>query len=102
MIATPYPWAQLHTLHGITMCAARRSCGLSRHASTGLMMANRRDFGVGVDSAYHTYCTVMTEGMKETLNHPGDIGRMTRGLWQYHRRHLAKGGLDYLRESTVA
>eukprot|EP00976_Prorocentrum_cordatum_P033104 674421-Prorocentrum_minimum.AAC.1 len=27
---------------------------------------------------------------------------MTRGLWQYHREHLAKGGLDYLRESTVA
>eukprot|EP00959_Pyramimonas_sp_CCMP1952_P088258 1846393-Pyramimonas_sp.AAC.1 len=40
--------------------------------------------------------------MKETLNHPGDIGRMTRGLWQHHRRHLAKGGLDYLREGTVA
>ena len=55
MSAAPFSWNQIDNLNGILMRAARKACGLSRHASTGLMMEPRDNFGVGVDSVHLTY-----------------------------------------------
>ena len=102
MSAVPFTWTQVHMLNGILMGAARRSCGLSRVASTGLMMADRQDFGVGLKSAHHTYAEVLLDTTMKTLNGGDDIGTMTRGLWAHHQNHLMKGGMDTLQDNVLA
>ena len=86
MTTCPFTMEEVHSLHSIAMGAARKACGLSRCASTGLMMADRDNFGVGFDSIHHTYTVELFKMTMDTLQHEGDIGEMTRGIYTHHKR----------------
>ena len=55
MSIVPYTWDMIQGLHSVLMNFARKASGLSRRASTLLMMKPRGEYGVGVESIYHTY-----------------------------------------------
>eukprot|EP00959_Pyramimonas_sp_CCMP1952_P406264 8514440-Pyramimonas_sp.AAC.1 len=65
---------------GHAACDAVRHAPM-RHASTLFMIAdNKGDFGVGVDSAFHTYYVyTLLQATEELLVDPGDRGSMARG-----------------------
>eukprot|EP00976_Prorocentrum_cordatum_P094106 1189660-Prorocentrum_minimum.AAC.3 len=86
MAVVPYTWAQIQSLHSALMNCVRRSCGLSRYVSTLLMMADRESFGIGVDSAFHTYVYTLAQATEDLLADPGDRGGMARGLWRTHEK----------------
>ena len=101
MAVVPYTWAQVQGFHNTLMNCVRRSCGLSRHASTLFMMADRGDFGVGVDSAFHTYVYTLLQATEELLVDPGDRGSMARGLWRT-RAHIQAGDTASVRPKALA
>ena len=47
MSVVPYTWDRIQGLHSVLMNCARKACGLSKRASTLLMMKPREEFGVG-------------------------------------------------------
>eukprot|EP00959_Pyramimonas_sp_CCMP1952_P346579 7258994-Pyramimonas_sp.AAC.1 len=63
MTTCPLTREEVHSLHGITMGAARKACGLSRCANTGLMMADRGNFGAGFDNVHrpHIHCGALQD-----------------------------------------
>ena len=102
MMASPFSRAEVQRLHGIVMGAARSACGLGRNASTGLMMAPRGDFGVGFDSTHHTYAVELHKTTLENLKDDGDVGVMSRGLWDYHVNNEQWGQGTGVREAALA
>jgi hypothetical protein len=50
MSVVPYTWDRIQGLHSVLMNCAKKACGLSKRASTLLMMKPREEFGVGIES----------------------------------------------------
>ena len=102
MTVVPYTWPQIQRLHSILMNCTRTACGLSEHASTLLMMRAQTDYGVGVESVYHTYIYTAAESVREILSVQDDRGRMARGLWDAHVRTRPLCNPNSVRESAIA
>ena len=79
MAVVPYTWAQVQGFHNTLMNCVRRSCGLSRHASTLFMIADKGDFGVGVDSAFHTYVYTLLQALPRSCWWTPGTGAAWRG-----------------------
>eukprot|EP00240_Pyramimonas_obovata_P017607 CAMPEP_0118938824 /NCGR_PEP_ID=MMETSP1169-20130426/27198_1 /TAXON_ID=36882 /ORGANISM="Pyramimonas obovata, Strain CCMP722" /LENGTH=47 /DNA_ID= /DNA_START= /DNA_END= /DNA_ORIENTATION= len=45
-------------------------------------MEDRSNYGVGVESAFHTYVYTVADSLKALQQDEGDRGRMARGLSQ--------------------
>eukprot|EP00959_Pyramimonas_sp_CCMP1952_P427580 8955064-Pyramimonas_sp.AAC.1 len=50
------------------------------------MMTDKGSFGVGVDSAFHTYVYTLAQATEDLLADPGDRGGMAQGLWRTHEK----------------
>ena len=66
------------------------------------MTENKGNFGVGIDSVYHTYVYTITEATRELLECPGGRGDAARGLWRAYEIVPLMGDMSHLRESTLA
>ena len=94
MGVVPYTWAQVQGMHSGLMNCARKGCGLSRCASTLFMMTDKGSYGVGVESAFHTYVNTTVESLRALQQDDGDRGRMARGLWRAYDNLVVGGRLD--------
>ena len=82
MSVVPYTWDRIQGLHSVLMNCARKACSLSKRASTLLMMKPKGEFGVGVESIYHTYIYTALYATDNLFQSGDDRGRMARGLWE--------------------
>ena len=87
MSVVPYTWEQIQGFHDILMTCARRSCGLSKKASTLLMMRGKGELaGVGVDSVFHTSVYAQVDTVHELMEKLDDRGDIALGLWEAHAK----------------
>ena len=102
MSVVPYTWEQIQGFHDILMTCARRSCGLSKRASTLLMMRGKGEIGgVGVDSVFHTYVYAQVDTVHELMEKLDDRGDIALGLWEAHAKSSHKNKVKASRGSCT-
>jgi len=102
MSVVPYTWDRIQGLHSVLMNCAKKACGLSKRASTLLMMKPREEFGVGVESIYHTYIYTALDATDNLFQSGDDRGRMARGLWEAYTATIGTTDIHKVNQKTTS
>ena len=102
MTVVPYTWDRIQGLHAVLMNCARKAGGLSCRASTLLMMRPKGEYGVGMDSVYHTYIYTALDATDSLFQSQDDRGRMARGLWDSHTYTIDKSDIHKVDQRSIA
>jgi hypothetical protein len=66
------------------------------------MMKPRGEFGVGVESIYHTYIYTALDATDNLFQSGDDRGRMAQGLWEAYTTTIGTTDIHKINQKTIA